>query len=107
MGMTARVTPWPAKQCETIRVNLDSLNGGGTFLPPSAALARQEITLPKTDSDLLMALPSFNLSPVAPVEEDLSEPARSTRLMSDTFSFYFLPEALSMKIYLKLMMVIV
>jgi hypothetical protein len=76
-------------------------------LPPSAAFAKQEITLPSTDKDLLIALPSFNLSPEAPVEEDLSEPARSTRLMSDTFSFYFLPEALSMTIYLKLMMVMV
>jgi hypothetical protein len=34
----------------------------------------------------LIAAPSFNLSPVAPVAPDFSEPARSTRLMTESFS---------------------
>jgi hypothetical protein len=54
-----------------------------------------------------MELPSFNLSPVAPVEDDLSDPAKSIKLISETFSLVFLPVAASLKIYLKLIKVIV
>jgi len=42
--------------------------------------------LPKADKDLLMLAPSFNLSPVAPVESALSEPAKSTKLITDLVS---------------------
>jgi len=54
-----------------------------------------------------MFAPSANLSPVAPVDSALSEPARSIRLMSDDFSLTFLPDALSIMIYLKAMVVTV
>ena len=47
---------------------------------------RTEITFPKADKDLLMLAPSFNLSPVAPVESALSEPAKSTKLITDLVS---------------------
>ena len=40
------------------------------------------MTLPSVDKLWLIADPSFNLSPVAPVESALSDPARSTRLIS-------------------------
>ena len=81
------------------KVNLDSLNGGAAFLP-SAFLAKADMTLPKIMRLLLMLAPSFNLSPVAPVDCALSEPAKSIRFISDVFSFVFLPVALSKKIYL-------
>jgi hypothetical protein len=45
--------------------------------------------LPKADKDLLMLAPSFNLSPVAPVESALSEPAKSTKLITDLVSINF------------------
>ena len=55
----------------------------GTWLPPLAAFeersARAEITSPSVVSDLLMFAPSLSRSPVAPVDCDLSLPARSTR----------------------------
>lgn len=44
------------------------------------------MTLPSVVRDLLMFAPSFNCCPVAPVDRALSEPARSTKLMRDTFS---------------------
>ena len=44
------------------------------------------MTFPRVVRDLLMFAPSFNRCPVAPVELARSEPARSTRLMRDTFS---------------------
>lgn len=40
------------------------------------------MTFPSVDKLWLMADPSFNLSPVAPVESALSDPARSTKLIS-------------------------
>jgi hypothetical protein len=59
---------------------------------PIAFSARTLMTCPNIVSDLLMAAPSFNLSPVAPVAPDFSEPAKSTRLMTESFS-WFLPYA--------------
>ena len=44
------------------------------FSPDERAL----ITSPKADKDLLIAMPSFRRSAVAPVLSALSEPARST-----------------------------
>lgn len=74
---------------------------------PSDNFARAEITLPKIIRLLLMLAPSANLSPVAPVDSALSEPAKSMRLISDVFSLIFLPDPLSMMIYLKDMVVTV
>jgi hypothetical protein len=49
------------------------------------------MTLPKADSDKLIFVASFILSPVAPVLFALSDPAKSTK-----FSFPFLIIALSL-----------
>lgn len=51
--------------------------------------------------------PSCSLAPVAPVEAALSEPARSTRLISDTFSFKGIPFSLSKNLYLNVIVVTV
>lgn len=48
--------------------------------------ANEEMTRPRVVSDLLMLLPSFSLSPRAPVFPALSLPARSTKLILATFS---------------------
>ena len=88
-------------------VSLDSLNGGATLLFPSALFASAEITFPKIMRLLLIFAPSANLSPVAPVDSALSEPAKSIRLISDVFSLTFFPDALSIMIYLKAMVVTV
>ena len=39
------------------------------------------ITFPRTLRDLLILLPYFSLSPVAPVDATLYDPARSTKLI--------------------------
>lgn len=57
------------------------------FLGLLAWSASAEMTLPSDESDLLMAAPSLRRSPVAPVDSARSEPARSTRFMSDLISF--------------------
>ena len=44
-----------------------------------------EITFPKADKDLLMFAPSFKRSPVAPVLSALSDPAKSTRFITELF----------------------
>ena len=80
-------------------VSFDSLNGGAAFLP-SLNFARAEITLPKIIRLLLILAPSASLSPVAPVDSALSEPAKSIRLISDVFSLIFFPDPLSIMIYL-------
>jgi hypothetical protein len=41
---------------------------------------KDEITFPSAVRDKLIFIPSFNVYPVAPVFDDLSEPAKSTRL---------------------------
>jgi hypothetical protein len=45
---------------------------------------RDDITSPKQESDLLIAWVSFNLSPVDPEDDSLSDPARSIRLRVDS-----------------------
>ncbi len=51
------------------------------FFFGSLFAASAEITLPSEERDWLIALPSFSRSPVAPVPDCRSEPARSIRLM--------------------------
>jgi hypothetical protein len=51
-------------------------------------------TNPKVLKDLLMAQPSFILSPVASVLDNFSEPAKSTKLITESFSV-FLPSTFS------------
>lgn len=60
--------------------------------------------VPKTVRLLLIADPSFNLNPSAPVYPAFSEPARSTRFMQENFST-FLPY--SVLIYLNSIVMIV
>jgi hypothetical protein len=40
---------------------------------------KDEITFPRAVKDKLILIPSFKVYPVAPVFDDLSEPAKSTR----------------------------
>ena len=59
--------------------------------------ARAEITLPSVVSDLLMLAPSLRRVPLAPVESARSEPAKSTRLILDTYIHEHInPQLLSM-----------
>lgn len=60
--------------------------------------------VPKTVKLLLIADPSFNLNPSAPVYPAFSEPARSTKLIHEYFST-FLPS--SVLIYLNSIVIIV
>ena len=77
----------PSADCR-ICVSLESRYGTKTFfLGLLACSARAEMTLPRDESDLLIAAPSLRRSPVAPVDSARSEPARSTRFMSDATSF--------------------
>ena len=57
---------------------------------PMALSAKQLITFPKISKDLFMLQPSFSLSPVAPVEPERSDPAKSTKLIILNFSLLFL-----------------
>ena len=50
----------------------------------SAKILIQE---PNTVKLLLIAHPSFNLSPVAPVYPAFSEPAKSTKFITENFSY--------------------
>ena len=55
---------------------MESLYGIWEDLPST----NDEITLPNAVRDKLILIPSFKVYPVAPVFEDLSEPAKSTKL---------------------------
>ena len=65
----------PSESCNS-RVNFESLYGICEDFPST----KDEITLPNAVSDKLILIPSFNVYPVAPVLDDLSEPAKSTKL---------------------------
>ena len=54
-----------------------------------ALSAKQLITFPKISKDLFILHPSLSLSPVAPVEPERSEPAKSTKLIMLNFSLFF------------------
>lgn len=47
--------------------------------------ANADITFPNVVKLLLILAPSFKRVPLAPVESALSEPAKSTKLIFDTF----------------------
>lgn len=82
--MTVLALP-PSEFCSSI-VSTESLYGTRICflaLAGSPLWASAEMTLPSDVSDRLIAAPSLSLSPVAPVESARSEPAKSTRLMSD------------------------
>ena len=61
--------------------------GMKTFFDFFDCSASALITLPNAERLLLMFAPSLSLSPVAPVFETRSEPARSTRLIVARVSF--------------------
>ena len=70
-------------------VSFELRNGMNTFFfGLFACSASAVITLPKADSDWLIAAPSLRRSPVAPVDSARSEPARSMRLRSEPSSFF-------------------
>ena len=76
----------PSAGCNTL-VSLESLYGTwipepGPATPPVAALLSLLITVPSTNNDLLMAVPSFCRCPSAPVLPRRSLPARSTNISS-------------------------
>ena len=73
----------PREFCNSI-VNTESRYGTRTFLPPPELWANAEMQLPSDERDKLMALPSFNRAPVAPVPLWRSDPARSIKLMMAT-----------------------
>ena len=81
----------PPKAFCNIRVRAESRYGGNIFfLIPKALSAKQFITFPKINKDLLILHPSFNLSPVEPVIPVRSEPAKSTKFILLNFSLLFL-----------------
>ena len=60
------------------------------FLPfPVDFSAKVEMTNPKTDKLLLIPAASFKRSPVAPVLPTFSDPAKSTRWITDNFYLFF------------------
>lgn len=82
----------PPSAFYNILVNLLSLYG---TIPPFYLFAKAVITLPKVERDLLIFDPSANLAPVAPVFEALSDPAKSTKFISETFLLSGFPVYLS------------
>eukprot|EP00966_Prymnesium_polylepis_P105610 2446065-Prymnesium_polylepis.1 len=80
----------PSDSCST-RVSFELRYGMKTFLPFFDCSASALMTLPSAESDLLIFAPSLSLSPVAPVFETRSEPARSTRLIVARTSFFWPP----------------
>lgn len=88
-----------------MRVRFESLYG--TIYPfalPTAFSASTLMQLPNTVRLLLIAQPSFSLTPSAPVCFDFSEPAKSTKLITDSFSV-FLPASLKICLNSIVMMV--
>ena len=57
-----------------------------SFLLPVDTSARAAMTRPSVDNERLISAPSLSRAPIAPVEFARSEPARSTRLILETFS---------------------
>jgi len=53
------------------------------------------ITCPNADNDWLIAQPSLNLAPVAPVCPDFSDPARSINYTWEDFTFLGGPDVIS------------
>lgn len=95
---TMIVFEFPPSAFYRIRVKLESRYGTTSFLAfPQALSAKTLIHVPKTVRLLLIAQPSLSRSPDAPVWPAFSEPAKSTRLITENFSV-FLPS--SVKIYL-------
>ena len=61
------VLEFPPRAFFSNLVSTESRYGTTTFFFPSESSANALITLPRVDNDLLMAEPSCNLAPVAPV----------------------------------------
>ena len=79
----------PPRAFYKILVKLESLYGTTVFFSfPIALSARTLMHVPKTVKLLLMAHPSFSRWPSAPVYPAFSEPARSTKLITENLSFF-------------------
>ena len=90
---TMIVLELPPRAFYRIRVKLESRYGTTAFLSlPIALSAKTLIHVPKTVRLLLIAQPSLSLAPSAPVCPAFSEPAKSTRLITENFSV-FLPSS--------------
>jgi len=82
----------PPKAFYNILVNILSLYGTILFnLGLLAFSAKVDITNPNIVRLLLIAHPSFIRSPYASVLDSFSLPAKSTKLITDNFSIFFLP----------------
>ena len=87
MAQIMMVLELPPSAFYRILVRAESLYGTMDFFSlPIALSAKILIQVPKTVRLLLIAQPSLSLSPVAPVCPAFSEPAKSTRLMTENFS---------------------
>ena len=77
----------PPKAFYRIRVKALLRNGTTSLdrLPPALS-ARIEMHCPSIVKLRLIAAPSLSLSPTAPVYPDFSEPARSTKFITENFS---------------------
>mmetsp|Transcript_5045 Transcript_5045/g.15301 ORF Transcript_5045/g.15301 Transcript_5045/m.15301 type:complete len:219 (-) Transcript_5045:647-1303(-) len=87
-----RVLVFPPKESCSIRVSLESLYGMCPPFPSTRAL----ITFPNALSERLILVASLSRSPVAPVLDCRSDPARSTKfsfptLMVDADSLFSIP----------------
>lgn len=77
----------PPRAFYRIRVRELFLKGTtASFFFPLALSAKTLIHCPSIVRLKLIDAPSFKRSPVAPVYPDFSEPAKSTRLMTENFS---------------------
>jgi len=75
----------PPRAFYSILVKFEFLYGITILFFPFCFSTKALITFPKVDRLRLIILPSLSLSPVAPVCEDFSDPAKSIRLMTDNF----------------------
>jgi hypothetical protein len=99
------VFEFPPNAFYKILVRAESLYGTTViFSFPHALSARILIHVPNTVKLLLIAQPSFNLYPSAPVYPAFSDPARSTKLITENFSTFLSSSSI---IYLNSIVIIV
>src|ERR1700744_4523722 len=88
MAAIIEVMELPPRESLSNHVRIESRYGTmeAFFFLPTETSARAAMTRPRGDNERLISAPSFKRAPVAPVEFALSEPAKSTKLILDTFS---------------------
>ena len=104
MAQTITVLELPPRAFASNLVSALSLYG--TFFPilPDYTSASVEITKPKVLRDLFIFAASFKRSPVAPVFPTFSEPAKSTKFITDSFWIFLLASSVT---YLNSIIIIV